>query len=134
MGKHILFLASLLFIAKSGSSQFRLEVEFSELKSNKGQLMIQLYDEKQNVVDQQKGVIIDNKCTIFFNDLKEGKYGIRFYHDEDLSGKMETNLLGIPLEGYGFSNEATGKFGPPPFKKWLFLVDGNKKLVMKPHY
>src|ERR1035437_1970388 len=45
---------------------------------------------------------------------------------------MDTNLVGKPTEGYGFSNNITGKFGPPPFKKWLFEISGNKKIVLKP--
>ena len=47
---------------------------------------------------------------------------------------METNLLVKPTEGYGFSNNVIGKFGPPPFEKWLFEVNENKKIVLKPTY
>ncbi len=47
---------------------------------------------------------------------------------------METNMVGKPIEGYGFSNNVTGKFGPPPFKKWLFEVKGDKKIKLMPVY
>jgi uncharacterized protein (DUF2141 family) len=30
--------------------------------------------------------------------------------------------LGIPTEAYGFSNDATGNFGPPTFEKAKFSV------------
>ncbi len=33
-----------------------------------------------------------------------------------MNGNLETNRLGIPTEGYGFSNNAYGMFGPKPFK------------------
>jgi len=57
---------------------------------------------------------------VSFNNLTPGKYAVRYYHDENMNGNMETNLVGKPTEGYGFSNNIIGKFGPPPFEKWLF--------------
>ena len=44
-----------------------------------------------------------------------------------MNGTMETNLVGKPTEGYGFSNNVTGKFGPPPFEKWLFDINNRQK-------
>jgi uncharacterized protein (DUF2141 family) len=96
--------------------------------------MLQLFNENQKVIDQEKKIIKDNKSYISFRDLKPGRYGVRFYHDENLSGEIETNLLGKPTEGYGFSNNVTGMFGPPPFEKWLFELKENKKIVLKPLY
>jgi len=51
-----------------------------------------------------------------------------------MNGKMEKNLVGKPTEGYGFSNNVTGKFGPPAFEKWLFEITGDKKIILKPTY
>jgi len=39
------------------------------------------------------------------------------YHDENDNQKLDRNELGIPSEGYGFSNGATAKNGPPQFKQ-----------------
>ena len=47
---------------------------------------------------------------------------------------METNIFGKPTEGYGFSNNVTGKFGPPPFEKWLFEMKDDKTIILKPTY
>ena len=38
------------------------------------------------------------------------------YHDENDNQKLDRNEMGIPSEGYGFSNGATAKYGPPQFK------------------
>jgi Uncharacterized protein conserved in bacteria len=73
-------------------------------------------------------------CRIPISNLNSGKYAVRYYHDENLNGKMETNLVGKPTEGYGFSNNVIGKFAPPPFEKWLFEIGGDKKIVLKPTY
>jgi Uncharacterized protein conserved in bacteria len=42
--------------------------------------------------------------------------------------------LGIPKEGYGFSNNASGMFGPRPFKEWLFDIKEDKKIAVKIRY
>ena len=83
---------------------------------------------------QEMNPIKDKKCSFSIENLKPGKYAVRYYHDENLNGKMETNLVGKPTEGYGFSNNVIGKFGPPPFEKWLFELNGDKKIVLKPTY
>jgi uncharacterized protein (DUF2141 family) len=96
--------------------------------------MLQLFDEKENIVTQQMSDIMDNQCIFSIKNIKPGKYAIRYYHDENLNGKLDTNLVGKPTEGYGFSNNVTGKFGPPPFEKWLLELNGDKKIELKPTY
>ena len=96
--------------------------------------MLQLFDEKEKVIDQQMSDIKDKKVTISVKDLMPGKYAVRFYHDENLNGNMETNLAGKPVEGYGFSNNVTGRFGMPPFEKWLFDLSEDKTIVLKTVY
>jgi uncharacterized protein (DUF2141 family) len=46
------------------------------------------------------------------------------FQDEDDSGKLKTDELGIPTEGYGFSNNAHGSSGPPKFGQAAFDFDG----------
>ena len=43
-------------------------------------------------------------ATFSFKDLKPGEYAVMITHDENGNGKMDTNVMGMPLEGYGFSN------------------------------
>lgn len=39
-----------------------------------------------------------------FKNIPPGTYGVGVYQDENDNGKLDTNFLGIPKEGYGFSN------------------------------
>ena len=96
--------------------------------------MLQLFDENEKVIDQKKSEISDKRCSFTVADLKPGKYAIRYFHDENLNGKMETNLVGKPTEGYGFSNNVIGKLGPPPFEKWLFEIRSDTNINLKPTY
>jgi uncharacterized protein (DUF2141 family) len=42
--------------------------------------------------------------TYIFRGVKPGTYGLSVIHDENDNGKFDTNFLGIPKEGWGFSN------------------------------
>lgn len=59
---------------------------------------------------------------LVFAGLPPGDYAIAAFHDEDRDGDLSTNLLGMPTEGYGFSNDARGLFGPPGFDDAAFTV------------
>jgi len=43
-----------------------------------------------------------------FEDIPPGTYAMAVIHDENMNGKLDTHLLGIPKEGFGFSNDAKG--------------------------
>jgi uncharacterized protein (DUF2141 family) len=115
-------------------SQADLTVEISDLKNNTGKIMFQLFDADEKIIDREIGIIENKKCVIIVKGLKPGKYAVRYYHDENQNMEMETNFVGKPLEGYGFSNNVTSKFGPPAFEKWLFDLKSDMKITLKPVY
>lgn len=46
---------------------------------------------------------------------RPGVYGLAVYHDEDANRKFKRNMIGLPAEGYAFSNNASTFFGLPSF-------------------
>ncbi len=133
--KRICSISIILFLISAYSySQFTLEIEITGIRNDSGLIMLQLFDKDEKVLLQTMRPVSDKKCQFTVKDLKAGEYAVRYYHDENLNGRMETNIVGKPTEGYGFSNNVTGKFRPPPFKDWLFELKGNKKITMKPVY
>lgn len=124
----------LIFSSNLVFAQFTLEIEITGLHNNTGNLMLELLDENEKIITQEMGQIRDSISIFSIQNLKPGKYAIRYYQDENLNGTMETNKLGKPTEGYGFSNNVIGKFGPPPFEKWIFELSEDKKLQLKITY
>ncbi|NIJ23389.1 DUF2141 domain-containing protein [Sphingomonas japonica] len=55
--------------------------------------------------------------------LAHGHYAISVIHDENGNRKLDT-FVGIPREGFGFSNNPKIGFGPPKFAAARFSVDG----------
>ena len=56
------------------------------------------------------------------DEVPAGDYGVAVFHDENSNGKMDKNMLGIPQEPYGFSNNVRVTFGPPKWEKAKFAV------------
>lgn len=52
-----------------------------------------------------------------------GTYGIKLFHDVDLSGKLKKNFMGKPTEGIGFSNNPTFQNRAPTFDEVKFVID-----------
>jgi len=70
-----------------------------------------------------------------FEDIPPGTYALGVIHDENMNGKLDTNALGFPKEGYGFSNDAVGWLGAPSFEAASFTYDGqNLEMTIDMHY
>lgn len=67
--------------------------------------------------------IINKEVVVTIDSLKFGEYAIRVFHDENKDNVVNTNILGIPTEDYGYSNDASGWFGPPSWEKAKFIFN-----------
>jgi uncharacterized protein (DUF2141 family) len=73
---------------------------------------------------RQQAKASEGEVKFVVHDLPAGKYAIASFHDENNSGKLEFGPLGVPVQGYGFSNNALGTDGPPAFAQAAFDFDG----------
>jgi len=107
------------------------------IKSNQGKIYIQLFQGKENYQNNKPylssiAIAKQGSITVTFNDLtpdnlnndteSNNDYGVRYYHDENDNGSMETNLFGMPIEGYGYSNNAKANYGPVKYSKIKFQL------------
>ncbi len=69
--------------------------------------------------------IRETQARCHFLDIPAGTYALAVIHDENLDGKLATNWLGAPTEGYGFSNKANASLaGAPSFEDASFTYEG----------
>ncbi len=66
----------------------------------------------------------DTQARCDFVDIPPGTYSLAVIHDENMDGKLGTNGIGIPTEGYGFSNGASALMGAPSFEAARFPYEG----------
>ncbi len=57
-----------------------------------------------------------------------GRYAFAFMHDEDANGRMNTDSIGLPQEGYGFGNDARGTLGAPSFDSAAYEVHAGQRV------
>ncbi|MFO7752314.1 MAG: DUF2141 domain-containing protein [Desulfobacteraceae bacterium] len=70
-----------------------------------------------------------------FTDIPSGTYAIAVIHDENMNGELDTNWMGVPKEGYGFSNTTIDEFGTPAFSASSFRYHGqNHNMTIKLEY
>ena len=109
-----------------------LEMEINNLESNKGPIYIRILDENENPVIVGTSPVINYSSEISFDSIFPGKYAIQFFHDENENQKMDFNLIGIPKEKFGSSNNVKPVLGPPKFEKMLINLNQNKKIIIIP--
>jgi uncharacterized protein (DUF2141 family) len=127
--------STISFSSDGAKKQGKLVVQFTGMTSNKGNVIIALCNSGTNYENHKspfigKTIPIDNNnAVIVFEDLPEGEYAIKAFHDEDANDDLNTNLLGIPVEDYGFSNNARGMFGPPSWEDAKFRFNDETKVI-----
>jgi len=98
-------------------------------------LYVALFDSAQNY-DSNKTLaaqIVQMKAgtaKLSFPGLAPGRYALRVFADENGNGKLDTNLMGMPTERYGFSNDAKGNRAAPGFDAAAFQVDADVQTVI----
>jgi uncharacterized protein (DUF2141 family) len=123
----MLILSAALAAGPAAASELKLRL--SGLKS-RGQVMVVLYDAerswnaKAGAVREVRKPVAAGGAEISVEGLKPGTYGAMVFQDLNLDGKMNFNLVGMPTEPYGFSNNSRGLFGPPAWSKAAFRLGG----------
>ena len=111
-----------------------LTIDVKGLGSDKGSVLVAIYDKADTWMKTPVGTAQSpakkDGVTVTIKDLADGEYAASLFHDENGNGKLDSNAIGMPIEPFGFSNDASGKFGPPPFEKAKFKLDANKKNIV----
>ena len=109
-----------------------LAIDVTGIRSDDGRVFLALHQERADVsFPDDEGAVagvwinaVEGTFSLVFPDVAEGRYAVSVMHDENGDGELDTNVLGVPTEGYGFSNDATGIMGPPEFSDASVVVGG----------
>lgn len=107
-----LLLAASLLAACSATSAFagELVVNLQGVRAQTGLLKVAVVSSQDGWDGKAAPVQVDGApprgeaARFTFKDLKPGSYAVMISHDENGNGTLDTNAMGMPLEGYGFSN------------------------------
>lgn len=131
----MLFLPQLLIIILgllTPANNHNVEVVISDIRSNKGQIIIGIYKDQISFDKEQSFLIkkfekknMQQDFLVIKFDLEPGVYGFTLLDDENNNAKMEYNFVGMPKEGFGFSNYYHTGFTKPKFESFKLEVKAN---------
>ena len=119
-----------------------LTVEVKGLVNQEGSVCFKLFSRSRGFPKSDEGVlkkeckpIANLPLVIEFSDLQAGSYALAIFHDANDDRVLNSRLFGIPIEGYGFSNDAPAKTGPAKFEDAIFVLGGsNMKIEITMQY
>jgi uncharacterized protein (DUF2141 family) len=144
MNIHKRFIAKLIFVLPLAItvSAYRpvqlcsLEVVIKGAENADGNMSLLVYNSKNGFPSDAskacKSAVVKANGTyqrVVFDNLPVGTYAVAVMHDQNSNGVLDTNLLGIPQEGIGVSNNALNTFGPPIFEESCFNLNEPKKVI-----
>jgi uncharacterized protein (DUF2141 family) len=116
----------------TGSQENVIGVDVDGLRSDRGMVLCGLFSsaadfpkKPEKALARAKSTILNGHATCQFENIPPGIYAVSVFHDENSNGKLDTTFLGIPREGVGASNNATGHLGPPKFSAAAFHHSGS---------
>lgn len=119
----IIFILGSLTARAQKSSSGDIEIRITGLRNTQGKISVNLFNSEDGFPEDPvksfgwKTVkIVPDTVVIVFEDLPYGNYAASVLHDENSNGKMEKNFLGIPQEGFAFSNNYAPRIKSPSFR------------------
>ena len=122
-------------------SDTRLFVTVSNVRNNNGLIAVTLYaDDRKRFLAKRGSLYVGRvpahagTTRVCIHLPKPGTYALAVYHDQDANRKLNRSGLGLPKEGYGFSNNASTVFGLPNFSSVRFAARNNGETGIRLKY
>lgn len=128
MGAAVCALLSLTAAARAQSGPCRLTVHVDGFRNQKGVLGVNVFKTSEGWPEQNDKAFIHRGFPITGNALSEqvslppGRYAVVVLHDENANEKLDRNFLGVPREGFGFTNNPRVMLTAPGFDTAAFDV------------
>ena len=105
-----------------------VSVRAGPLRNSRGSIACRLHKSSEGFPRDRAGTVAQRVkvsgqfTTCSFEGLAPGTYAIVIHHDENDNRKFDTNALGIPVEGYGVSNNRTHALSAPRWEEAKFTL------------
>jgi uncharacterized protein (DUF2141 family) len=103
-----------------------LVIKVEKVSPRGGDLRVALYTEAtyggENGEPARDAVVPakPGETIVTLSGLMPGTYAVKLFQDFNRNGRFDMNWLGLPLEKFGFSNDARPTFTEPPFAATKF--------------
>jgi len=136
-GRKILIIVFFTFVGiPLFSQQLKLTINITNVRTDRGRIELALCNDAiqfphnpGRTYSFEKSSLKGNTLNIQLSDIPPGEYAISVLDDENGDEQMNYNLLRMPKEGFGFSNNVKPRLKAPPFEKCSFYVEGDSVLI-----
>ncbi len=112
---------SMMIFLSTAANAAKVDLVISNLNNKSGKIYIALFNDAGNFPDKTpfKTMIVpvqnpvETKVTV---EIPDGEYAVSTFLDENGNGKLDGNLIGIPKERFGFSNNPRILTGAPSYQ------------------
>lgn len=118
-------MASAVFAQKS-----KLTVTVKGFENNKGKAFVAIFDTKEKQLKGLVETITNQQVTVSFNDLVQGKYIVKVFHDLNENTKLDTGMFGIPKEPWGVSNNIRPTMSAPKPEDMIVEVKADRSITI----
>ncbi len=127
------------FAASAAAKGQTITARATNLRNDRGALQCTLFLDRKGYPDRPEQAVMtrrtaiapDRSAACVFEDVPPGEYALSAYHDENANDELDRNFLGIPKEGYGFSNNHTHALSAPSWEESRFTVVAGQDLVLE---
>lgn len=123
-------------IASPKTDTYDLTIQIDGIRNNNGYIMVALHDGSSDFPDSDPFMAVEGEAEngsieLVIENLPEGEYAIALMHDENGNGEFDSTEYGMPLEGYGFSNNPEPQMGPATWSEASFDVEDDQDLYIE---
>lgn len=100
-----------------------------------GNLRVALYDrtsyeghDADPVADKVVNAVAPEPI-VEFDGVAPGTYAIKMFQDINRNGQFDMNVIGLPGEPFGFSNDARPLFDQPSFDAAKFTIGNGRRMI-----
>lgn len=115
-----------------------VRVYMTGFDSDDGKALVALFikedgfpDEGRRALLRREAVIRNGTAEVLFTDVPAGPYAVSVLHDLNGDYEMDTDLLGMPSEGYGVSRDGTRTFGAPRFRDCVLQLGAGESATIR---
>lgn len=112
----------------AGGAKVKLTVHNVGLRSAAGEVAVTVYPDDPRRFLAHHGKLLRARVPAVLPVtsacfwVQPGVYAVAVYHDQNGNHDFDRNAIGMPVEGYGFSNDAPTRFSLPAFDTVRFRV------------
>ena len=124
-------------VVPASTDSDQIVVVVHNLRNNRGSVRCSLYNGPTAFPENLREIIARARAVpsggaarcVFDRPMRGHEYAVVVHHDENDDNVFQRGVFGVPLEGYGFSNDVHPMLSAPSFAECQFRFAGGTSIL-----